>query len=199
MKNKKFAVMFFALTCIASLSACTNKQEEAQAQQESGISSSNSENLNVEYPPENNHSATHESKLGYVMNFDPSVFTLDDTQDKIDTFYYNTAEKLDLPVYMTVQFNSEVSAQAAVNGLILQSGIDGVKATETYIGIDDTKAQNIYVEKDVNGIKQVQVFYVISMDQGSMIIEIGSYVGVPEQIDSKIEEMIGTFSLRKIR
>lgn len=199
MKNKKFAVMFFALTCIASLSACANKQEEAQAQQESGISSSNSENLNVEYPPENNHSATHESKLGYVMNFDPSVFTLDDTQDKIDTFYYNTAEKLDLPVYMTVQFNSEVSAQAAVNGLILQSGIDGVKATETYIGIDDTKAQNIYVEKDVNGIKQVQVFYVISMDQGSMIIEIGSYVGVPEQIDSKIEEMIGTFSLRKIR
>ena len=199
MKNKKFAVMFFALICIASLSACANKQEEAQVQQESEISYSDSENLEVEYPPEDNHNVTHESKLGYFMNYDPSVFTLDDTQDDIDTFYYNTAEKLDLPVYVTVQFNSELSAQAAVNGLILQSGMDGVKATKTYIGIYDIKAQNIYVEKDVNGIKQVQVFYVIPIDQGSMIIEVGSYVGVPEQIDSKLEEMIVTFSLRKIR
>lgn len=133
------------------------------------------------------------------MNYDSSVFTLDDAQDEIDTFYYNTSEKLDLTVYVTVQSNSEVSPQTAINELILQSGIDGVQVNETYIGIDDIKTQNIYIEKDVNGIKQVQVFYVISMEQGSMIIEIGSYVGVPEQIDSKLEEMIGTFSLRKIR
>ena len=81
----------------------------------------------------------------------------------------------------------------------MQSGRDDVKATEVYFGADSIKTQSVYIEKDVNGIKQIQAFYVIPVGSGSMIVEIGSYVSTDEKTDSKIEEMLGTFSLKETK
>lgn len=103
----------------------------------------------------------------------------------------------EVPIYITVQPYSDMDVKTVADGLVLQSGIDGIEATEVYFGADSIKTQNVYIEKEVDGVKQIQVFYVIPVDDGSMIVEIGSYVDVSEKTDSIIEEMLGTFSLKK--
>lgn len=136
------------------------------------------------------------SRLGYSMTYNPTAFTLDDSGEH-DTFVYNS--KTDSPIYIAVQPYTDFDVKTAVDGLILQSGRDDVKATEVYFGADSIKTQSVYIEKDVNGIKQIQAFYVIPVGSGSMIVEIGSYVSTDEKTDSKIEEMLGTFSLKETK
>ena len=138
------------------------------------------------------------SRFGYSMTYNPTAFTLDDSGDR-DTFVYNSNEKADAPIYITVQPYTDFDVKAAVDGLILQSGRDDVKATEAYFGADSIKTQSVYIEKDVNGIKQIQAFYVIPAGSGSMIVEIGSFVGTAAKTDAEIEEMLGTFSLKETK
>lgn len=138
---------------------------------------------------------TYVSNLGYSIVYNPTVFALNNDGD-YDTFIYNGSTQADLPIYITVQPYSDMDAKTIIDGLVLQSGIDGVEATEGYFGADNIEAQHIYIEKDIDGTKQIQVFYVISVDKGSMILEIGGYVGADKKIDAKIEEMLATFSLK---
>ncbi|MGN0106720.1 MAG: S-layer homology domain-containing protein [Hominilimicola sp.] len=138
----------------------------------------------------------YKSELGYSIVYNPTEFILDNSGDH-DTFTYNTKEMTEAPIYITVQPYSDMDVKTVADGLILQSGIDGIEATEVYFGADSIKTQNVYIEKEVDGVKQIQVFYVIPVDDGSMIVEIGSYVDVSEKTDSIIEEMLGTFSLKK--
>ena len=77
-----------------------------------------------------------------------------------------------------------------------RSGIDGLKAENTYFGADSIETQCIYIENDVDGITQMQIFYVIPLSEGSMLIEIGGYIGAPTNVDTAINEMLGTFSLK---
>lgn len=138
------------------------------------------------------------SELGYSIIYNPILFTLS-SEENSDTFVYNSNEMADSPLYIAVQQYSETDSKTAIDGLILQSGLDDVKSTEVYFGADNIKAQNIYIEKDVNGVKQIPVFYVIPVGSGSMIVEIGSYAGTDEKTDSKIDEMLGTFSLKETK
>ena len=134
--------------------------------------------------------------LAMLPIYDDPQKTLDDSGEH-DTFVYNS--KTDSPIYIAVQPCTDFDVKTAVDGLILQSGRDDVKATEVYFGADSIKTQSVYIEKDVNGIKQIQAFYVIPVGSGSMIVEIGSYVSTDEKTDSKIEEMLGTFSLKETK
>lgn len=138
------------------------------------------------------------SPLGYSMTYNPTAFTLDDGGDH-DTFVYNSNENTDAPIYITVQPYTDFDVKTAADGLVLQSGRDDVKATEAYFGADSIKTQSVYIEKDVNGVKQIQTFYVIPVGSGSMIVEIGSFVGTDAKTDAKIEEMLGTFSLKETK
>lgn len=138
----------------------------------------------------------YKSELGYSVVYNPIEFILDNSGDH-DTFTYNTKEMTEAPIYITVQTYSDMDVKTVADGLVLQSRIDGIEATEVYFGADSIKTQNVYIEKEVDGVKQIQVFYVIPVDDGSMIVEIGSYVDVSEKTDSTIEEMLGTFSLKK--
>ena len=122
-----------------------------------------------EYPPEDNTSAVYDSKLGYSITYEPLAFTLDDTGE-LDTFTYNTSKKLAAPVYLSVQKYADMDSQTLAEGLAQQSGIDGVKVQDTYFGIP--------------------------AGEGSLLLEMGSYVGVPETVDTKFEEMSASFKLR---
>ena len=75
------------------------------------------------------------------------------------------------------------------------SRMDEVMVDETFLGADGIESKLVYIEKDVDGIKQIQIFYAIPEGEGSLLMEIGTYEGVPEMIDSKIEEMLGNFKL----
>ena len=190
--KKKRIILLLAVGVVLMFSACTGKGETQNSDNTDEITS---EDINYEYPAEDNTNAVQESKLGYSMNYDPTVFTLYDTEES-DTFTYNTAEKLDAPVYLFVQKYSDMNAQTLAEGLALQSGIDDVKVQDTYFGADSLETKNVYVEKEVEGVKQVQIFYAIPVGEGALLVEIGSYVGVTETVDEKIEEMVGTFVLK---
>lgn len=47
-----------------------------------------------------------------------------------------------------------------------------------------------------DGVKQIQIFYAIPTEEGSLLLEMGSYAGVPETIDAKFEEMLASFKLQ---
>jgi hypothetical protein len=125
------------------------------------------------------------------MTYDPSLFT----QESVDSTDYFTClqDNLDAPVYISIQAYPDTDSATLADGLVLQSGDDGVTAEDIYFGADSIEAQNVYIEKEVDGITQVQIFYVIPAGEGSLLVEAGSYVGVPETIDSAIENMFGTF------
>ncbi len=88
-----------------------------------------------------------------------------------------------------------MDTQTLVEGIVLQSGVDDVKAEDTFFGADGIESKCINIEKEVDGIKRIQVFYAIPIGKGSLLIEIGSYAGAPESVDWKFEEMLGKFTL----
>lgn len=147
-----------------------------------------------EYPAEEHGSEVQESGLGYSMTYDPTVFVLDETGES-DSYVYMTAEKLNAPVYISVQQYPDMDAQTLAEGLVLQSGIDDVEVQDTFFGADGLETKCVYVEKEVEGVTQIQIFYAVPVKEGSLLVEIGSYVGVPETVDWKFEEMLGTFVL----
>lgn len=215
--KKRFFIALLTVNSVMFLSACAGKVENTMSNgkedQTVAVSTENQndahsidadsqdveisseKNEEYEYPSEEHTSEVWESELGYSMTYDPSVFTVDDTGDS-DIFTYNTAEKLEAPVYISVQKYTDMDAMTLAEGLALQSGIDGVEVQEAYFGAEGLETQNVYVEKNVDGVKQIQIFYTIPQEKGSLLVEIGNYAGVSTQIDSIIEETLGTFQSR---
>lgn len=148
-----------------------------------------------EYPAEDAGPVREESRLGYAMTFDPTVFTLDDTGEGLDVYTYHTAETLDGPAYIAVQSFPDMDAQTLADGIALQSGQGGVAAQSTYFGADNLDTQCVSYEADVNGVTQVHAFYAVPKGEGSLLVEITGYVDMPMQIQAKFEEMAGTFAL----
>ena len=202
MKKKNIVLSLTVMLCIL-LSACGEKTDSSAATSantdksiaiEQVTEEDTSEEIS-EYPSEEAEPVEFESDKGYSIMYNPDVITLDDTGEG-DLFSYNTDEKLDAPVYISVIRYDDMDSQALTDGLILQSGIDGLKAENTYFGADSIETQCIYIENDVDGITQMQIFYVIPLSEGSMLIEIGGYIGAPTNVDTAINEMLGTFSLK---
>lgn len=164
---------------------------ETDSSEAGGTDMQNTES--VSYPSEDAGSIRYESPLGYSCMYDPTVFVLDDTGEG-DYFSYQTAETLAAPVYMSVQVYADMSAEAVADGLVLQSGIDGVEVQDTYFGASGEAAKSVYIEQEINGVKQIQTFYAIPSGTGSLLVELGGYVGMPEAAEHKLEEITGTFS-----
>lgn len=204
-RNRFFLICAVCLVAIL-LAACTNKPETPDdsapaappAATDQNSPATDSEDVSepeYEYPAEDAGPVVEESRLGYSMTYDPTVFTLDDTAEELDTYTYNTAEELDGPVYIAVQSYPDTDAQTLAEGIALQSGQDGVAPQNTYFGADSLDTLSVYYEEDVDGVTQTHVFYAISKGEGSLLVEISSSVNVPLQIQGKFEEMTGTFKL----
>ena len=129
------------------------------------------------------------------MTFDPTVFTLDDTGESQDIYTYHTAETLDGPVYVAIQLYPDMDAQTLADGIVLQSGQDGVAVQDTYFGADNLEAKSVSYEEVVNGVTQVHTFYALPKREGALLVEITGYADLPLQIQAKLEEMAGTFKL----
>lgn len=137
-----------------------------------------------------------ESPLGYVMSYDPTAFTLE-MEEGTDRFSYQGDK--DAPIYLVVQQYVDMDVETLTQGLILQSGMDDVEAVFAYFGADGIETQSVYYETEgefeSGTVKQVCLFYVIPQGEGALLVEIGTYVGVSQEVDWYFEEMLGTFSL----
>lgn len=169
--------------------------EDSEQENDTEQAGSTEEEPVYEYPAEDAGPVLEESRLGYSMTFDPTVFTLDDTGEGSDIYTYHTAETLEGPAYIAVQSYPDMDAQTLADGLALQSGQDGVAVQDTYFGAEGLDTKCVYYEQEVNGVTQALAFYAVPTDEGSLLVEICGYVGMPQQIEAKFEEMLGTFSL----
>lgn len=80
-------------------------------------------------------------------------------------------------------------------GLVLQSGMEGVTIQNAHLGQDSLKSKEIYVETKVKETTQTQVFYVIPGSSGSLLVETGGYVKMPETAEMECKEMLDSFTL----
>lgn len=144
-------------------------------------------------PTSNKTWETYTSEMGYSLQYDSSAFTVEHTED-LDVFTYQKAENAEAPIYLSVQKYPDMDALSAANGLALQAGNDETMVLDTNIGAAGQSAKYVYAQEEVNGVTQMQVFYVLSQGEGSLVIEICSYIGAPEGVDGNFENMMGTFS-----
>lgn len=203
--KKKLVIALLTVGCVISLTACAGKEENnknesnveaVSTENESDIQSEETiqEEQENESSEEEGTSLVFESNLGYSMTYNPAAFILNNTDD-MDTYTYNTIESLDAPVYLSVQKHSDMDVQTLAEGIALQSGVDGVEVQDAYFGADSIETKNVYIEKEMDGVKQIQVFYAIPAGEGSLLLEITSYAGVTEAVDVELEEMLATFTL----
>lgn len=211
--RRKTGLLLAALGCISLLSACGDGRDPGEGiarvtpcpiegekiPEESpdadGSGESPEENPVLGYPSEDASDVEQDSSLGYTMTYDPSVFTLDDTGDA-DRFIYNTAEKLDAPVYLIVQAYPDMDAGVLAEGLVLQSGGEEVSTEDVSLGRDHAESRRIYMEKAGEKVTQTQTFYVLSSGEGSLLVEVGGYMRMPENIEEKFEKMLESFCLK---
>lgn len=137
---------------------------------------------------------TYESPLGYSLTYDSVMFTLMESEG-IETFICNA---LDIMVYIAVQKYSDMDVETVANGLVLQSGMDGLEIMDTSFGADDVEAKKVEIVTETGSVKQIQTFYVVALKEGTLLVEVFRFEGMPESIDQQFKEMLESFSLKKI-
>lgn len=189
---KKFTALILTAGCVFFLFACGSREEtqaESDIQQETEMT-----DMQAESETAAETEKVVESELGYRMTYNPTAFTLDDAGE-LDIYTYSGADASEAPVYMSVQRYPDMDAQTLAEGLALQSGMDDVEVQDIWFGADGLESKNVYIEREVEGVTQIQIFYAVPMEEGSLLLEIGSYLGVAVTVDGYFEEMLGTFSL----
>ena len=118
----KRMTVFLALACACALSLAGCAKDAQTSKDAAADNTVQAEPETVyEYPAEDAGPVLEESRLGYSMTFDPTVFTLDDTGEGSDIYTYHTAETLEGPAYIAVQSYPDMDAQTLADGLALQS------------------------------------------------------------------------------
>lgn len=135
---------------------------------------------------------TYESPLGYSLTYDSELFTLMESEGA-ETFMCNA---LDIMVYIAVQKYMDMDAETVANGLVLQSGMDGLEIMDTSIGADNVEAKKVEIVMETGSVKQIQTCYAIALGEGTLLVEVFSFEGIPESIDLKLQEMLDSFSLK---
>lgn len=135
---------------------------------------------------------TYESPLGYSLTYDSELFTLMESEGA-ETFICNA---LDIMVYIAVQKYADMDAETVADGLVLQSGMDGLEITDTSIGADDAEAKKVEIVMETGSVKQIQTCYAIAVGEGTLLVEVFSFEGIPESIDLKLQEMLDSISLK---
>lgn len=175
--------------------AADEKQEKITSEEQDVENTEDS--AEVETPDNQDKEAesiVYESPLGYTCKYDPTVFTLEATEGA-DQFVYQTEEKLEGQVYMTVLAYSDMDVETLFDGIVLQNNIEKSEVQNTIFGVDGIETKCAHIEADVNGVKQIYTYYAIPSGQGSLLVEFVGYAEMPETAESKVEEITGTFSV----
>ncbi len=181
----------------AASSAAETEPESGEAEESSGTEETSA----AEEPPAESSVTVSEGMEGlamaerpgaYRLQYDPSMFELVEG-DGMDSYKYIIEDTL--PVCVRVVMMPETPVQDMVDALIARSGRADVQATDAEMGENMVPAKSIYLEQEVNGEMQIQLFYVMEWGSGSIVIETDSHTGAGEGVDSGIETILGTFEL----
>ncbi len=131
----------------------------------------------------------------YRLRYDASLFGCDAEDSMLHLGYQGPLEtESSIPAYVTVQV-MDMGVDDLVNGLVLQSGDDGTTVAEGAIGADSVPTKVVQQTQEIDGTTQIQMFFVVGAGEKSVLIEVSSYAGAGEILDSAIETILGTFEL----
>lgn len=200
---KKNKIIPAACLCACLLAGCTaapaSTASSAVSSAAASETASETTNAASESMPESEEASVRitihqQSDLGYTVDYDPAAFTLSEA-DGVETYQYNSEEVLNGPI--TVSFRaSEKDAESVANELLQQTQREDVTIQDTFFGAESAiEAKCVYLEKEGDGKTDVEVYYAVPTDTGSLIVEIHSFIGAPMEADGAVEELLGTFTL----
>jgi hypothetical protein len=206
MKKKTLAALL-TLTVAFSLSACGSSTttsdtdtavEESQAVQDA-LETVQSEQEAVQEAVQNAQDDSndpiveYESPLGYTIEYNSDMFTLEST-DVSDTFTYSGDQlEPEAPIYVAIDLHTDMDAETTAKGIALQSGQDGVEAIESTFG-NDNEGYVVSYSYEAEGITRNIMSFVVPKDDGCLVMEAGDYTGYDDmEIDGNIEIIIDSF------
>ncbi len=182
---KKSCALALVLAMIFSIAACQSSSV--------GVIGGADEPTSIIVSDKNDVYKSYESALGFKMTYDSSEFE-HKFEENIERFIYK--EKLDAPIYTAVQLFNDMDAQMLSQGLALQSGTDDVMLYSTHLGADGIETKSVYYTKTAGEIEQIFSYHIVDTDKGALLVETVGYVGQTKKADSKLEELLASFSIK---
>ena len=184
---KQLSLFLAAACCALSFAACGSAPASVSVPPVSEPDTSVSEPDLVSSEPifTDADEVFYQSELGYSLCYTESVFQLDPSEENCDLFSLITDKEMAAPVYVAVQHFPDMDARSVIDGVVLQSGLDGVEAYENYFGADGVASWSAYYEKDQDGVTTFHVFNAVPLDQGCLLVEIAEYLDMDELFEDK--------------
>jgi hypothetical protein len=203
MKKKTLAALL-TLTVAFSLSACgssttsdtdTAVESQVDFNEISGDSQQQTQASTQEVAQDDSNDpiVEYESPLGYTIEYNSDMFTLEST-DVSDTFTYSGDQlEPEAPIYVAIDLHTDMDAETTAKGIALQSGQDGVEAIESTFG-NDNEGYVVSYSYEAEGITRNIMSFVVPKGDGCLAMEVGDYTGYDDmEIDGNIEIIIDSF------
>ena len=131
-------------------------------------------------------------ELGYTLVYDRDLFTLEQS-DGIDTYRWNDQTEGMPNCYLSVSRLTGYTLEEAINGLALQSGVDGERST---IALDGQEALSYsFCEGSQEHDRVVQYVCVPQSDGSILLIELACYAAIQEAVEPYLQEMLFSITL----
>lgn len=218
MKRKTLALLLTAV-CVASLSACgaagdnsgssteasssDASVEEASSEAASVESEETASEIDDDVADSSNDMVEYVSPLGYSVQYYGQEFNLVSDENS-DTFEFcGDGVELEAPVYVAIQLYEDMDAEDVANGIVQQSGQDGVTVEDsafgegTALGEEGTEAKRVSYQEEADGLTWYYTYFAIPKGDGCLLLEVHEYVGYEgqEMVDGNIELLIDSFTL----
>ena len=136
--------------------------------------------------------AQGDGELGYMLTYDKNLFTFEQS-DGIDTYWWNGQTEGLPDGYLSVSRLTGYTLEEAMDGLVLQSGVEGERSTLTLDGQD---ALSYSFSEDTQEAERVVQYVCVEKSDGSiLLIELSCNAGVRETVEPYLQEMLSSITL----
>ena len=125
--------------------------------------------------------------LGYTLVYDESLFTLEEQED-MDVYWWNAQEEDKPNCFMSLSCVTGYSLDEVIDGLVLQSGVEGDRYTLALGGME--VPAYTFSEGKEEGDRLVQYVCMPRSDGSVLLIESDCYIGGEETIGQYLQEML---------
>lgn len=195
----------FVLTAIAAvgLTGCGTAKTEvvSEAATEAVIEMTQEEAPEIETAEESTQETEealeegmlYESEYGYTITYDDTLFEVLNSEGSDCFQLLNQDLEKEVPVYLAVS-KLDYSLEDAIDGLILQAGIDGLEAEDTTVGSEEYEAKYFsYESNDNENGPFYETFLAVQTDDGVFLLEVGYGDQVSQEVQDALNAMVESF------
>lgn len=190
MKKKVILTLVATVTAIALIGCGGEKKEETSSAPEATKAASPS--ASAESKADEGSQKTYKSEYGYSVSYNDDLFEVINDEGA-DSFQLKDQDlEKEVPVFVSIS-KADDTVKNLVEGLILQSGQDDLKADDTTMGKNSYPSKCITYDTKSDAGKNYETFHVLDIDKEVFLIEIGSGDDVEPQVQNAIEELLASF------